>query len=201
MPQTATKLANQSGVSLGFSSGTDTLNLFEIEVIDLFVNAVKTLGFPKSVGEIYGLLFISKDALPLDTLVERLQISKGSASQGLRLLKSLNAVSSIYVAGDRRDHFVAETQLKKLAAGFIREELEPHISSGEDRIARLKENLAEIAQHSKAVGDNGDKGDSSDSSDTSDKDTEAFYEEQIEQLERWHNNGRRLLPFIAKFLD
>ncbi|MEZ5329010.1 MAG: hypothetical protein R3F19_28530 [Verrucomicrobiales bacterium] len=182
MPQTATKLANRSGASLGSLSGSDELNLLEIEVIDLFVNAVKTLGFPKSVGEIYGLLFISKEALPLDTLVDRLQISKGSASQGLRLLRSLNAVTSIYVAGDRRDHFVAETQLKKLAAGFIREELEPHISSGADRIARLKQNLAEMAEATPST-------------------DSAFYEEQIDQLERWNTKGRRLLPLIAKFLD
>jgi HTH-type transcriptional regulator, glycine betaine synthesis regulator len=188
--QTATKLASHSGLPLEPSGGTDALNLLEVEVIDLFVNAVKMLGFPKSVGEIYGLLFISKEALPLDTLVERLQISKGSASQGLRLLKSLNAVSSIYVAGDRRDHFVAETQLKKLAAGFIREELKPHISSGEERIARLKQNLADMSAKSKS-------GDSP----SGDGDHDAFYGGQIQQLERWHTKGRRLLPLIAKFLD
>ncbi|MGK0188899.1 MAG: DNA-binding transcriptional regulator GbsR (MarR family), partial [Verrucomicrobiales bacterium] len=147
MPQIASKLASQSGLSLDSpSNDSHDLNSLEVEVIDLFVNAVKMLGFPKSVGEIYGLLFISKDALPLDALVERLDISKGSASQGLRLLKSLNAVSSVYVAGDRRDHFKAETQLKKLAAGFIREELEPHILSGEERIERLRLNSSAIRE-------------------------------------------------------
>ena len=74
MPQTAAKLANHSGASLDRSSDeADALNSLEVEVIDLFVNAVKMLGFPKSVGEIYGLLFISKEPLPLDTLVERLK--------------------------------------------------------------------------------------------------------------------------------
>ena len=183
MPQTATKLANLSAASLGASSDVEPLNALELEVIDLFVNAVKMLGFPKSVGEIYGLLFISREPLALDTLVDRLKISKGSASQGLRFLKTLNAVSSVYVAGDRRDHFTAETQLKKLAAGFIREELEPHISSGEERIARLKTNL-DTFRESDASGDHSE-----------------FYLEQIAQLERWHTKGRRLLPLVAKFLE
>lgn len=183
MPQIASKLASQSSSTLDNSSVADGLNSLEVEVIDLFVNAVKMLGFPKSVGEIYGLLFISRDALPLDALVERLSISKGSASQGLRLLKSVNAVKSVYVAGDRRDHFKAETQLKKLAGGFIREELEPHLASGGDRIARLKQNLEDFPSGADEV------------------EVEEFYNDQIEQLERWHTKGRRLLPLIAKFLD
>ena len=64
------------------------LSPLEVEVIDLFVNAVKIVGIPKSVGEIYGLLFVAPEPLPLDALVEQLQISKGSASQGLRFLRN-----------------------------------------------------------------------------------------------------------------
>ena len=87
------------------------------------------------------------------------------------------------MAGDRRDHFSAETQLKKLAAGFIREELEPHISSGEERIERLKRSLADMSNSSEQQG------------------SEAFYDEQIKQLGRWHTKGSRLLPFITRFLE
>lgn len=183
MPQTAAKLASFSASSLGSSPRAGELNVLELEVIDLFVNAVKMLGFPKSVGEIYGLLFIAGEPLPLDSLVERLRISKGSASQGLRFLKSLNAVTPVYVAGDRRDHFVPETQLKKLAAGFIREELRPHITSGEERIERLEKNLSAM-QEDEDLGEQGE-----------------FYAGQIDQLKRWHGKARRLLPLIARFLD
>jgi len=60
----------------------------EQQVVDLFVDGVRVLGLPGSVGEIYGLLFISREPLSLDDLVRRLKISKGSASQGLRALKA-----------------------------------------------------------------------------------------------------------------
>jgi DNA-binding transcriptional regulator GbsR (MarR family) len=154
----------------------------EVEVIDLFVNVVKLLGMPKSVGEIYGLLFISPEPLALDGIVDRLRISKGSASQGLKFLRSVGAVATTYVAGDRRDHFLAEIRLKKLAAGFIREELDPHLGSGEHRLARLRKSISETSR------------------DESSAPLVEFYEQQVDQLERWHTKARRVLPIIARFL-
>ena len=52
-------------------------------MIDVFVRAASLIGLPRSIGEIYGLLFCTPQALSFDELVERLQISKGSVSQGL----------------------------------------------------------------------------------------------------------------------
>lgn len=155
------------------------LSVLEVEVIDLFVNAVKILGIPKSVGEIYGLLFVAPEPLPLDVLVERLQISKGSASQGIRFLRNLGAIKSVYVAGSRRDHFSAETELKRLASGFMKGELQPHLENGEVRLARL-EDLAREATDGPAG---------------------EFYNERIQRLSYWHKQARKLLPFVQKFLS
>ena len=84
-------------------SKSDKLEPIQREVIALFVNGVRVLGLPKSVGEIYGLLFISPEPLALDVIVSRLEISKGSVSQGLRFLRNLGAVKPVYVSGDRRE--------------------------------------------------------------------------------------------------
>ena len=123
------------------------LNPLEVAVIELFVSAVKMLGIPKSVAEIYGLLFLSPVSIPLDVIVDRLRISKGSVSQGLKLLRGLGAVKVVYVAGDRRDHYVAETELKKLVAGFIRGEVLPRLESGESRLEQLKEISQIVGDH------------------------------------------------------
>ena len=69
-------------------------------VIDLFVRGVRVLGLPKSIGEIYGLLYISSAPLPLDAIVAKLGISKGSASQGLRFLRNLGAVVPVEIEGE-----------------------------------------------------------------------------------------------------
>ncbi|MDG2124454.1 MAG: hypothetical protein P8J87_12185 [Verrucomicrobiales bacterium] len=156
------------------------LSELELEVIDLFVSGVRLLGIPKSIGEIYGLLYISPVPLPLDEVVMKLKISKGSASQGLKFLRKVGAVKLIYVAGERRDHFEAVTELKQLAAGFIREELTPHLESGSVRLERLDGLVGEIPDD-----ESGDK---------------AFYLKRLGKLGQWQRRAKRVLPFVKKVL-
>ena len=91
----------------------------ERRVIDLFVDGVRVLGLPKSIGEIYGTLFLSEHPLAFDDLVDRLGISKGSVSQGLRALRQIGAVSECPNGTGRRTYYQPETQLKRLVGGFI----------------------------------------------------------------------------------
>jgi DNA-binding transcriptional regulator GbsR (MarR family) len=150
----------------------------EMDVIGVFVNAVKLLGMPRSVGEIYGLLFITPEPLPLDALVVRLGISKGSASQGLKVLRGLGAVKQVYVGGDRRDHYAAETELKKLVAGFIREEVSPRLEDGVERLEQLRA-AAEAAEAGHVD----------------------FYRARVGKLGQWHARGHAVLPLLTGLLD
>ena len=156
------------------------LSLSELEtgVIDLFVNGVRVLGLPKSIGEIYGLLYISPEPLSFDAILSRLQISKGSTSQGLKILRSFGAVRAVYVAGTRKDYYIAETELKKLVGGFVREQLSPHLESGIARLDGL-EALLPDSQHEYAK----------------------FYQDRVGKLETWHNRTEKFLPLIQKFLS
>ncbi len=95
------------------------LDGWEIAVIDLFLNAANSFGLPKSYGQIYGLLFCRDQSLSMDEVMKLLEISKGSASQGLRALRQLGAVSSVFEPGDRKERFVAEIRLRKLVGGFF----------------------------------------------------------------------------------
>jgi DNA-binding transcriptional regulator GbsR (MarR family) len=168
-----------SARSQATSQESSSLSDLEVGVIDLFVSAVRMLGIPKSVGEIYGLLFICRQPLALDALVEKLQISKGSASQGLKLLRTLGAVRVVYIAGDRRDHYTAEAELKRLVSGLIREELHPRMESGEQRLQRLKSLSSSIA----------------------DPEAAQFTQERIAKLGQWHARGRSLLPLLSGMLE
>ena len=62
----------------------DELLDWENAVIDLFLNAANSVGLPKSLGQIYGLLFCREQALAMNDIMNLLGISKGSASQGLQ---------------------------------------------------------------------------------------------------------------------
>ena len=101
------------------------------------------------VGEIYGLLFISVSPLPLDVIRNRLKMSSGSASQGLRLLRTVGAVRMAYVPGDRRDHFLVETNLRKITTGLLREKVEPNLISHEERLQQISSLLQELPNDSR----------------------------------------------------
>ncbi|HWB61405.1 MAG TPA: hypothetical protein VG733_18125 [Chthoniobacteraceae bacterium] len=127
---------NGPGVMMA-ASPARALTEFEVQSIDLFVRIAQLVGIPKSVGEIYGLLFTSADPLSFDDIVGSLNMSRGSASQGLRLLRVIGAAKSTYVAGERRDYFLAEVELRKLVTGFLNEQIHPHLVTGEERLAVL----------------------------------------------------------------
>jgi len=146
------------------------------EVISFFCDGVRVLGLPRSIGEIYGLLFISEEPLSLDDLVEKLGISKGSASQGLKFLKNLGALEK--VEKERKSHYSPVTNLKSLVAGFIREEVVPHMNSGQEKLKKLKVVFDE------------DK----------DEVSEGFYEERHEKLDRWTKQGKIILPLVQRVL-
>ena len=161
-------------------SSIDGLAPLERQVVDFFVDGVRVLGLPRSIGEIYGLLFISRSPLALDDLVQRLGISKGSASQGLRMLRSLGAVreASGNGNGERRTYYEPAVELKRLVGGFIREQIRPHLESGQSKIHRLAESARA----------------------EDDPEQRKFLEERMERLEQWMRSGGRVLPILQKLL-
>ena len=155
-----------------------SLTTLQREVVDFFVDGVKVLGLPRSLGEIYGLLFISTAPLSIDDLVRDLEISKGSASQGLRMLRTLGAVREAAGNGDRRTYYEPAVDLKKLVGGFIREQVRPHLDSG-------KVKLRFIAETASLTADPVDK---------------EFFDDRIERLESWMKRGGQVLPMLQKIL-
>ncbi|MEQ1842206.1 MAG: transcriptional regulator, partial [Verrucomicrobiales bacterium] len=69
------------------------LNSVEAEFVAFFVQMATALSLPRSVGEIFGYLFAADEPKPFDEVVSRLGISKGSASQGLKFLLGMGAIS------------------------------------------------------------------------------------------------------------
>jgi len=148
MPVASTALGFRSVPNLP-SSGP--LSEFEVQSIDLFVRLAQLVSIPKSVAEIFGLLFASPAPLSFDDIVNRLNMSKGSASQGLRLLRVIGAAKSTYVPGERRDYFIAEMELRKLVVGFLNEQVRPHLATGQERLAALAGLVADEPESRRAV--------------------------------------------------
>ncbi len=152
------------------SGSVSRLEPVEIEVIHLFVQFSRALGQPRSVAEIYGLLFVSHKPLAMDDLIERLNLSKGSASQGLKYLQELGAVRAVY-AGDRRTHYEAVTELRNMAGRFLRQQILTHLADSESRLDHITAAAQKLSGEQRK-----------------------FVTARVKTLRSWEKNGRRAFP-------
>jgi DNA-binding transcriptional regulator GbsR (MarR family) len=77
-------------------------------------------GFSKIMGQLYGLLYLSPNPLTLDEMAENLAISKGNVSINIRALERWNMVRQVWVKGDRKDFYEAETDFWKIIKGVLK---------------------------------------------------------------------------------
>lgn len=116
---------------------------WEVAMIDSFVRAAALIGLPRSIGEIYGLLYCSPDPLTFDDIEARLGISRGSVSGGLKTLRQLGAVKLHYAPGSRKDHYAPELSIERLVRGFIADQFTPHLESSAERLDAVETELAD----------------------------------------------------------
>jgi DNA-binding transcriptional regulator GbsR (MarR family) len=155
----------------------DRADGFEQECVSFFAEVVQLFGVPKSVGQIYGLLYASPEPLGFPDIVERLGISKGSASQGLQLLRSLGAINEADSSEAQRGVlYEPELSLRQLVTGVLRERIAPMASTGADRLKRLRE----LAEHAP-------------------EDTR-FYLGRTKQLETWRKRFTTVMPLLTALL-
>ena len=89
-------------------------------------------GINKTMAQLHALLFISADALSTEEMMEILQISRGNVNMNVRELMDWGLVQKANKAGERRDYYIAEKDVWKVARQIVRErkkrELEPIIN-------------------------------------------------------------------------
>jgi HTH-type transcriptional regulator, glycine betaine synthesis regulator len=159
------------------NSRSRALTELEIEAIELFVNFLKLIGLPKSVGEIYGLLFVSPTPLTMEEIMGRLGISLGAASQGLKVLRGVGAARAVYSPGSRRDHFAADLELSRFATVFINEELGPRLERALERIEHLELLLPLMPAEDREM-----------------------TRQRLKRLRHWLEKGNKILPWTLRYL-
>jgi hypothetical protein len=182
-------------------AATRAQKAFQVECVQFFAEVVQIFGVPKSVGQIYGVLYASPAPLSFSDIVQQLEISKGSASQGLQLLRSLGAIKvanpklkalsdkleavqtptplnplPIVPDGGRREYYEPELSLRKLVSGVLRERVAPLAAAGAERLALLRE----LAEQDGANG--------------------SFYLDRVKQLGSWRRRLKTVLPVLSALL-
>jgi len=154
-----------------------SLSDLELESIEMFINFLRLLGWPKSVGEIYGLLFVSAQPLAMDDIMSRLDMSLGAASQGLKLLREFGAVRTVYMPGARKDHYIASGELSRFATSYIEEELLPRMRTAQERIKRMERMMESMPETDRRLP-----------------------AERINRLKYWLGKGQKVVPWLVRFL-
>ena len=86
-------------------------------------------GFNKLMGQIYGLLYLSPSPLGLDEITETLHVSKGSISINIRELEKWGGCKKVWVKGDRKDYYEAETHFKNILNKRLLDALKRRVST------------------------------------------------------------------------
>jgi DNA-binding transcriptional regulator GbsR (MarR family) len=150
----------------------------ERELVAIFSDLADLFGNPPSHGAIYGLLFAAEDPLSMEEIVSRLQISKGSASQGLRHLEEFGAITRSRGDGDRTYRYAARLELKPLLSGFLKTRLVPRLAANADRLTRLQSLLSELPQSVRPTA-----------------------EHRLDRITKWHKRATTFLPLAQRLLQ
>ncbi len=78
-------------------------------------------GFPKGMGAIFAVLYISPGPLSLDEIVEQAGLTKGAISTNVRALSRMGLIHSVTRLGDRKDYYEAETDFYKAIRAILKE--------------------------------------------------------------------------------
>jgi DNA-binding transcriptional regulator GbsR (MarR family) len=98
-------------------------------------------GVNRSVAQIHALLYLADRPLHAEEISESLKLARSNVSTALRELQAYGIARRTHVAQDRRDHFVAETDLwemlMRISAERKRREIDPTLAF----LAELKERM------------------------------------------------------------
>ena len=111
---------------------TDIMDIPETRAFILHWGEMGTeWGVNRSVAQIHALLYLSAQPRHAEEICEKLGLARSNVSNGLKELQSYQIVRRVHVEGDRRDHFIADTDLwdmlMKITAERKRREIDPTI--------------------------------------------------------------------------
>ncbi|MFU8812980.1 MAG: GbsR/MarR family transcriptional regulator [Balneolaceae bacterium] len=138
-------------------------------------------GINKTMAQIHALLYAEAEPLDTDTIMERLDISRGNANLNLRGLTQWQLVHKVHFKGQRKDFYTAEKDVWNIVAMIVKERQQREIAPIHQNLIQCVETINEQGELS---------------------DEEAAFKERIENfiefLEMFDRFTKALLPYINK---
>ncbi|RME70845.1 MAG: ArsR family transcriptional regulator [Planctomycetota bacterium] len=157
-----------------------------LRACDAVGRVIEFWGFSRHLGRIWTLLYLSPEPLPAAEIQRQLAVSAGAASMHLRELQRWGVVRKVWVPGERKDFYEAETDLWKMVFRVMQERETKLLDETEAALQQSVEQLrSEAAQQA-----------------SSDPDTaaslEAFRTERLEGLLEFTRLGRMVLGMLVQ---
>lgn len=154
-----------------------------VEMVEVGGRIAVLLGLPRSMGQIYGLLFFSAQPLSLNNLSSMLGVSKGSASTSTRQLVTFNAIRKVWIAGDRQDYYEVVEDLGYFIRSGYANLLKPRFESSKNRLTSISSKLQKDI-----------------TSGAIQKENREILEIRIKTLNNLHDRITKFLPLLDKLL-
>lgn len=101
-------------------------------------------GFPKGMGAIFAVLYLSPTSLSLDEIVKETGLTKGAVSTEIRVLARMGLVHRSTKLGDRKDYYEAESDFYAAIRSILQErqnsEFDRAVRSVKDTLTVMEEN-------------------------------------------------------------
>src|SRR5512134_2694341 len=104
-------------------------------------------GFPKGMGAIFAVIYLSPTPLSLDEIVQETGLTKGAVSTEIRALARMGLVHRSSRLGDRKDYYEAEPDFYAAIRSILKErqnsEFDRAVRSVKDTLETMDENWEE----------------------------------------------------------
>ncbi len=98
-------------------------------------------GFPKGVGAVFAVLYLSPEPLSLDQIARQTGLTKGAISTDVRALARMGLVQLSSHLGDRKDYYEAETDFYRAIRSILAERQNTEFARSVETVRHTLEDL------------------------------------------------------------
>lgn len=174
-----------TGADAGDVAGTDpALSQF----VHLWSEMAAAWGINRTMAQIHALLYAEARPMNTDDIMERLDISRGNANMNLRELLQWDLIHKVVLPGDRKDYYLAVTDVWAIVSRIAKERQQREISPV---LARLKDTMRTLEES--------DPGSASgQAAMPPDSELKARIQALIDFLEMFERFTSALLPYVSR---
>jgi len=148
------------------------------DFIDTFGEITESYGLTRIAGLLEGFLFVTREPVSLDDMADRLEVSKASVSNNIRLLERWKVVRRVFNRGDRKNYYELRGDLWEIETEIVTTIAKDELDRFTDCLARWKSDLAEAEE-----GDPEDK---------------ALLSKRFNELEEYLDAARHVLQLLTR---